>query len=95
MRLPHVGQLVNGIEFFRGQGRLGRILDHHPVAVALDDRLAPHRIVLVLLDAAGDRVLLFPRLVGNSNPLEGGTLCTRAGTVVLHRHLPAHTPDVG
>ena len=56
MIISFIGECVNAVELFLFKGERRWILNHDLFAVALDDRLAAHRVVLVLLDAAGARV---------------------------------------
>ena len=83
---PLVGQLVHPVEGFRVQHGHGRVLHHDGIAVALDDGLAPHLVLLVLLDAAGYGVLPLARLVGDAHLLVRGAFGAGAGGVLPHRH---------
>ena len=51
----HIGQRVDVVHLFGGQGLRGRVLDHHAPAVVLQKRLAAHMVLLVVLqlDRAG------------------------------------------
>ena len=51
----HIGQSIDVVHLRGGQGPRGRVLDEHALAMALQERLAAHRVLLVILqlDRAG------------------------------------------
>ena len=74
---PHIRQAVHPVQL-RGRQRLHRrILHHHYLAVALLEQLAPHMILLVLLQSARAGIFLFR----GTHILKGGTLYPAKGCV--------------
>ena len=92
--IPHIRQFVHMIQLFGVQRRRGRILYHHPVAVSLDHRFAPHRVVLVLLNSTGDGVLPLTSRGGVAYLLKGRTFRTGAGLVLFDRHRPNRAANI-
>ena len=60
-RMVHtlIGQRVDPVKLLSGQGRHRRILYHNLVPVALNHGFSPHRVMLILLLAAGNGVIPF------------------------------------
>ena len=62
VRFSHIGQLCDAIQLLGGQGHLGRVGHQPPVPVLLQDGLAPHRVVLLVLHLVGSGVSHLVRL---------------------------------
>ena len=85
-----IGQRVDPVKLLSGQGRHRRILHHNLVPVALNHGFSPHRVMLILLLAAGNGVIPFR----GTYPLKAGAFYRRARLIILGFHRVADASDV-
>ena len=95
MILPHIRQLVNPVERFTVEQRHRRVLHHDHTTVPLNHRFAAHRILLVLLNAAGQSVLLFPFRRRRADLFQRRALGTGTGRILPDRHRRHRAAHVG
>ena len=87
---PLIGKFVHLVQLFRCQRCHGRILNQYLIPMPLDHPFSPDLILLILLLAAGNRILPF----GLAHLLKAGTFRRRAGLIVPDGNTVTGTADI-